>query len=53
MLLDVQVQKLHVDVSVQDVTVDFCGNPQVMTCLVFCHALFVPACMIVNHVHCC
>ena len=27
---DVQVQKLHVDVAVQGVTVDFCGNSQVM-----------------------
>ena len=29
-----QVQKLHVDVAVQGVTVDFCGNSQVMAYLV-------------------
>ena len=27
--MGVQVQKLHVDVGVQGVAVDFCGNPQV------------------------
>lgn len=27
--MSVQVQKLHLDVGVQGVTVDFCGNSQV------------------------
>ena len=37
MVLPVQVQKLHVDVAVQGVTVDFCGNSQVMAYWLACH----------------
>lgn len=37
-MLPLQVHKLHVDVDVQGVNVDFCGNPQVRTYLVYFHA---------------
>lgn len=37
-MLPVQVQKLHVDVDVQGINVDFCGNPQVRTYFVYLYA---------------
>lgn len=44
--MPVQVQKLHVDVAVQGVTVDFCGNSQVrayqVTASAVCLACDVP-----------
>ena len=46
--MPVQVQKLHVDVAVQGVTVDFCGHSQVRACRVaapaVCLACVLSAC---------